>query len=53
MAWKRPQKIGKWAKASAISARLGAIERSISIEQQGSGKKSFQHRPFVLTIPLV
>lgn len=40
-AWKRPQKIGKWANASAISAHLAAIERSIPAEQRDSGKKSF------------
>ena len=38
-AWKRPQKICKWAHASEISAHPVAIERSIPAEQRDSGKK--------------
>jgi hypothetical protein len=50
MAWNRPQKIGKWDPASAISAHPVAMERSISAEQRDSGKEFFHYMPFVLLI---
>ena len=49
-AWKRPQKICKWAHASEISAHPAAIERSIPAEQRDSGKKFFHYMPFVVLI---
>ena len=51
-AWKRPQKICKWAHASEISAHPAAIERSIPAEQRDSGKEFFHYMPFVLLILL-
>lgn len=41
--WKRPQKIGNLANASAISANPAAIQRSIPRDQRDFGKRFFRY----------